>query len=66
MTIIPNAGKINEASESSGTPSSFSTNYTLEFARLFKNLCAEVVQRAELQQQLPQPPAKSKTQLSLF
>lgn len=44
-TVIPNAAKISEASESSGTPSSFSTKYTPEFAKRFKWLCAEIKQR---------------------
>lgn len=51
-TIIPNAAKIAEASDSSGHPPTFRKKYTLEFAKLFESLCGEIVQRAEwLQQQ---------------
>lgn len=50
-TIIPNAAKIGEASESAGQPKTFRKKYTLEIAQLFEKLCGEIVQRTEWQRQ---------------
>jgi len=50
-TIIPNATKIGEASENAKQPRTFRMKYTLEFAKLFEELCLEVVQRSEWQRQ---------------
>ena len=50
-TIIPNATKIGEASENAGQPKTFRKKYTPEFAKLFEELCGEIVQRAEWQRQ---------------
>jgi len=48
-TIIPNAAKIGEASENAGQPKTFSKKYTPQFAKLFEELCGEIVQRTEWQ-----------------
>lgn len=62
-TIIPNATKIAEASDVAGDlsigdvqgdaivpPSTFRKKYTAQFAKLFEELCEEIVQRAVWQQ----------------
>ena len=57
-TIIPHANRISEATEPGAQPKTFRQKYTLEFARLFESLCAEVVERAEsLRQQQQKRPA---------
>lgn len=50
-TIIPNATKIAEATDvdTPSTPASFSAKYTPQFARLFEDVCQEVVQRSHWQ-----------------
>ena len=45
-TIIPNAAKIAEATESI-RPASFRAKYTPQFAGLYAELCREIVQRVE-------------------
>lgn len=47
-TIIPNATKIAEATDATAVkPATFTAKYTSQFARLFEDLCEEIVQRAE-------------------
>ncbi len=48
-TVIPNAAKIAEATEPGRNPSSFSAKYTPEFAKLYRSLCEEIVQRSQWQ-----------------
>jgi chromosome partitioning protein len=48
-TVIPNAAAIAEASEPDRRPNSFSAKYTPQFARLYRDLCEEVVQRSQWQ-----------------
>jgi chromosome partitioning protein len=48
-TVIPNAAAIAEASEPNRCPKSFSAKYTPPFARLYRGLCEEVVQRSQWQ-----------------
>lgn len=45
-TQIPNASAIAEATEPGKSPRSFSAKYTPAFAKLFHNLCEEIVQRS--------------------
>jgi chromosome partitioning protein len=53
-TIIPNATKIAEATETDGQPRSFAHKYTPPFARLYEELCAEIIQRTQWQRQMEQ------------
>jgi cellulose biosynthesis protein BcsQ len=46
-TIIPNAAKIAEATEPDRRPRNFNAKYTPEFARLYRGLCEEIVQRSQ-------------------
>lgn len=48
-TIIPNAAKIAEATEPDRKPKSFNAKYTAEFAKLYRSLCEEIVQRSQWQ-----------------
>jgi chromosome partitioning protein len=45
--IIPNAAAIAEATEPGRNPKSFSAKYTPPFAKLYKSLCEEIVQRSQ-------------------
>lgn len=47
--VIPNAAAIAEATESDRKPKSFSAKYTPPFAKLYRELCEEIVQRVEWQ-----------------
>lgn len=44
-TVIPNAARIAEATEPDRAPKNFNAKYTPEFARLYRSLCEEIVQR---------------------
>jgi len=46
-TIIPNASAIAASTEPSIKPASFSDKYTGNFAKLFRSLCDEIVQRSQ-------------------
>jgi chromosome partitioning protein len=48
-TVIPNAAAIAEALEPDRRPKSFSAKYTPQFARLYRALCGEIVQRSQWQ-----------------
>lgn len=50
-TVIPNATKIGEASEPGAQPATFRKKYSPEFAKLFEELCGEIVRRSEWQRQ---------------
>jgi chromosome partitioning protein len=50
-TIIPNATKIAEATETVGQPKTFRKKYTPEFAKLFEELCGDIAQRTQWQRQ---------------
>lgn len=47
--IIPNAAAIAEATEPEQHPASFSAKYTSPFAKLYRALCEEIVQRSQWQ-----------------
>jgi chromosome partitioning protein len=47
--VIPNAAKIAEATEPDLKPRNFNAKYTAEFARLYRGLCGEIVQRSQWQ-----------------
>lgn len=49
-TVIPNAAKIAQSTEPGQHPASFGQKYSPEFATRFKNLCGEIIQRVEWQQ----------------
>lgn len=46
-TIIPNASAIAESTEIDQPPASFVAKYTHQFAKVYRNLCDEIVKRAE-------------------
>jgi len=46
-TVIPNATRIAETTDSIATPASLSAKYTPQFARLFESLCEEIITRAK-------------------
>lgn len=48
-TVIPNAAKIAEATEQDRKPKNFTAKYTAEFAKLYRGLCEEIVQRSQWQ-----------------
>jgi chromosome partitioning protein len=48
-TIIPNATAIAESAEADRNPQSFTAKYTPPFAKLYRSLCEEIVQRSEWQ-----------------
>jgi chromosome partitioning protein len=48
-TIIPNASAITAASEPNCHPKSFTTKYTPQFAKVYRSLCSEILQRSERQ-----------------
>ncbi len=48
-TIIPNAAAIARANEPGHSPKSFNAKYTPPFAKLYRSLCEEIVQRSEWQ-----------------
>jgi chromosome partitioning protein len=48
-TIIPNAAKIAEATEPDRKPKNFNAKYTPEFAKLYRTLCEEIIQRTQWQ-----------------
>lgn len=59
-TIIPNATKIAEVPEwweKSKYPKTFREKYTLEFGKLFENLCEEIIYRSEWQRANPPQPS---------
>lgn len=45
VTVIPNAAKIAEATEPNRAHKNFNAKYTPEFARLYRSLCEEIIQR---------------------
>ena len=47
QTVIPNAAAIAESTEPGQTPHSFKAKYTTPFAKLYHELCNEIVQRCE-------------------
>jgi chromosome partitioning protein len=47
--VIPNAAAIAEATEPDRKPGSFSAKYTAQFAKLYRSLCHEIVQRSQWQ-----------------
>jgi chromosome partitioning protein len=49
-TVIPNAAAIAEASEPNRSPRSFSAKYSAPFAKLYRDLCEEIVQRSQWQE----------------
>lgn len=46
-TVIPNASAIAAASEASSKPPTFNAKYGATFAKEFRNLCQEIMQRSE-------------------
>jgi chromosome partitioning protein len=46
-TVIPNATAIAEAAEPDRTPKSFTAKYSAPFAKLYRSLCQEIVQRSQ-------------------
>lgn len=48
-TIIPNAAAIDEATEPNRNPKSWAAKYTPPFAKLYRSLCQEIVQRSQWQ-----------------
>lgn len=46
-TIIPNASAITAASQPNSRPESFTAKYTPQFSKLYRSLCAEIIQRTE-------------------
>ena len=48
-TIIPNAAAIARATEPGQSPKSFTAKYTSPFAKLYRSLCEEIVQRSQWQ-----------------
>jgi chromosome partitioning protein len=46
-TIIPNAAAITAASDLRCKPKSFTDKYTPQFAKLYRSLCSEILQRSE-------------------
>lgn len=48
-TVIPNAAAIAEASEPDRKPKTFNAKYSPQFARLYRDLCEEIVQRSQWQ-----------------
>ena len=47
--MIPNAAAIAEATEPDRKPKIFNAKYTPAFARLYRSLCEEIVQRSQWQ-----------------
>jgi chromosome partitioning protein len=45
-TVIPNAAKIAESTETGQKPTTFRQKYTSEFAQLFESLCDEMISRS--------------------
>jgi chromosome partitioning protein len=54
-TVIPNAAAIAESTEPDCKPHTFNAKYTGPFAKLYKNLCEEIVQRSQWQTQGKKP-----------
>ncbi len=48
-TIIPNAAAIDEATKPNRNPKSWAAKYTPPFAKLYRSLCQEIVQRSQWQ-----------------
>ncbi len=48
-TIIPNAAAIARATEPGQSPKSFTAKYTSPFAKLYRSLCGEIIQRSQWQ-----------------
>jgi chromosome partitioning protein len=48
-TIIPNAAAIADANQPNRNPKSFTAKYTPPFAKLYRSLCEEIVQRSQWQ-----------------
>jgi chromosome partitioning protein len=48
-TVIPNAAAIAEAAEPDRNPRSFTAKYSPPFAKLYRSLCEEIVQRSQWQ-----------------
>jgi chromosome partitioning protein len=46
-TVIPNATAIAEATETNRKPKNFNAKYTPSFAKLYRSLCEEIVQRSQ-------------------
>jgi chromosome partitioning protein len=49
QTIIPNAAAIARATEPGQSPKSFTAKYTSPFAKLYRSLCEEILQRSKWQ-----------------
>jgi chromosome partitioning protein len=58
-TVIPNAAAIASATEAGQKPKSFNAKYTTAFAKTYRGLCREVIQRCDAQQQMPSKTAAS-------
>jgi chromosome partitioning protein len=56
-TIIPNAAKIAEATDADGSPQTFRQKYSPQFAKLYEDLCQEIVKGAEWGQPADGQPA---------
>lgn len=52
-TVIPNAAAISEATEPGRKPKSFTAKYTPSFAKLYRNLCEEIIQRSQWESETP-------------
>jgi hypothetical protein len=48
-TVILNAAAIAEATEANRNPKNFTAKYTPQFAKLYRSLCEEIVQRSQWQ-----------------
>jgi chromosome partitioning protein len=48
-TIIPNSAAIADSTEPGHTPASFSVKYSTKFAKMYRELCHEIVQRTNWQ-----------------
>jgi chromosome partitioning protein len=46
-TVIPNAAAIAEATEPDRRPKSYTAKYSPPFAKLYRSVCAEIVQRSQ-------------------
>jgi len=60
-TMIPNASAISEATETGQAPKSFAAKYTPRFARLYQDLCQEIVKRSQWKAPAVGAPAEAAT-----
>lgn len=58
-TVIPNAAAIAEATEPDRAPASFQAKYSPKFAKLFRDLCQEIVERTGVEKRPKTLPTKS-------